>query len=159
MAAVVPDSYYLRQQEAVRLTGEGPFPAEKDLLAGVEGLTQREMLILRLGDIIGQGQWDVVRDRLKELGALCSADELWRMFAEVVLIRGEPARCSLSEILEELYPGQGWRKKDSVQLIEFARQGPGISVAERAEGRRGLTGRELSLLGIGISFGARCWYT
>ncbi|MBE3586022.1 MAG: hypothetical protein IMW94_07675 [Thermoanaerobacter sp.] len=159
MADVVPESYYTRQQEGIRLATEGPFVSEEELLGGKEGLTRREMLCLRLGVAVGQGEWLVVRERLEELDGLCSVAELWRLFAEVVLIRGEIGRRNLVPLLKELHPGEDWEGKDPGELIDLARQVEGISLTDRCNGQKGLTERELALLGIGISFGARCWYT
>lgn len=155
---MLPESYYLNQMEAVKLT-DGPFLSEQDLVAGKEGLTGREMFCLRLGVLVGLKQWEVVRYRLIEMIPSFSTGELWRLSAEVALVAGEVGRHHLSALLEELQPGQGWAKEEHCSLIDRARQINGISSTEHCTGMDGLTKRELALLGLGISFGARCWYT
>lgn len=155
---MLPESYYLNQMEAVKLA-DGPFLSEEDLLDGREGLTGREMLCLRLGVLVGLKQWEVVRHRLSETSLSFSSGELWHLLAEVALIAGEVGRYHLSALLEELRPGKGWAQEGHSALIDRAKQTNGISTAERVKGVDGLTQRELALLGLGISFGARCWYT
>lgn len=155
---MLPENYYLNQMEAVKLT-EGSFVSEQDLAAGKEGLTRREMLCLRLGVLVGLKQWEVVRYRLIELITSFSTDDLWRLLAEVALSTGEVGRYHLSVLLEELRPGQGWAKEGHCSLLDLARQRNGVLPTKHLTVEDSLTQRELALLGLGISFGARCWYT
>lgn len=155
----IPESYYANQQAAIKLAEEGPFLSEDEQKAGQEGLTRKEMLCLRLGVDVGQGDSELVRARLAELASLCSQGELKRVLAEVVLIRGERGRLLLLAPLEESMPGAGWSNLSPADLIELAREEKGVSLRERTTGLETLTHRELSLLGIGITFGARCWYS
>ena len=159
MSDRIPDSYYSNQQEGIRFVEEGPFISEKDLFAGQEGLTKKEMLFLRLGIGVGHADSDIIHNRLKDISPLCSLEQLIRLFAEAVLLHGEIVRLKLVPLFEELYPGYGWNEKSPVDLIELVRTDKGISLEERISGKEGLTKRELTLLGIGVTFGTRCWYT
>lgn len=155
----IPDSYYGNQKDAIKFAEEGPFLSEKEQITGQEGLTQKEMLCLRLGVDVGQGDAELILARLAELAPLCSKGELKRILAEVVLIRGERGRRLLVGALEESSPDASWKGISPIDLIDLALREQGISLSERITGLETLTHRELSLLGIGITFGARCWYS
>jgi len=155
----IPASFYSNQQEGIRFTEEGPFVTEQGLLDGEKGLTKKEMLFLRLGIGVGQVDREMIHNRLQDLAPLCTPKEALRMFAEAVLLRGETVRLKLVSLLGERYPGYGWHEKFPVDLIELVRKEEGISLEDRCAGKKGMTKRELALMGIGVTFGARCWYT
>lgn len=155
----IPDSFYTNQQQGIQFADEGPFLSLEDLLAGREGLTRREMLCLRLGVVYGHSNSALVFKRLQELTTLCSQKEMERIFAELFLLRGEIGYTSILPALENLLPAIKWQEKDPKDLIEITRTERGLPLSAVTASNEGLLERELALLGIGVTFGTRCWYT
>lgn len=155
----IPDAYYVNQQQGIGLADHGPFLTEEDLLSCKEGLTKREMLCLRLGVVYGHTNSLLVSKRIEELASLCTPKEIERIFAELFLLRGEIGCTSVIPTLEKLFPEIKWQEKDPKDLIEITKTEKGLTLSADNLGKEGVSERELCLLGIGITFGTRCWYT
>lgn len=155
----IPDAYFTNQQKGIEIADHGPFLTKEDLLSGKEGLTKREMLCLRLGVVYGHTNSSQVSKRIEELASLCTQKEIERIFAELFLLRGEIGCTCLLPALEKILPEVKWQEKDPKELIEVTRTQPGLTLSSSSIDKEGVSDRELCLLGIGVTFGTRCWYT
>lgn len=122
-------------------------------------MTEREMLSLRLGVVYGHANSSLVSKRLGKLASLCTQKEIERIFAELFLLRGEIGCTCLFTALENLFPNIKWLDKEPTELIEITRIEQGRPLTFDSIGKEGISQRELSLIGVGVTFGTRCWYT
>lgn len=113
------------------------------------GLTRAEALLFRAGLLAGEAQWALAGRELAAGAEILTAAQLGHALAETALIRGAPA-------LEELGP----------RLAEFLDISPPTDLpgalalaAEATCGGRALDERQAFALGLGVSWGARCWET
>lgn len=127
-------------------------------LAGCEGLSRREKWLFRLGLLIGHEDWSLAREVVDAMlqGRLLTGSEVERVAAEVVLVEGWLACYHLLPLLR----ARGLSSPASVaEAAERTRAAPAITLADRAAGVQGLSERELFALGLGLTWGAKCWDT
>ncbi len=121
-------------------------------------LSARESLLFRFGLLVGLAEWDLAGETLGTLldTGLLTGPEMERAAAEAGLVRGLPA----CRHLQAPFEARGLHAPSSVAEAErLCRAAPGLSSAEGATTSVGLTVREVSVLGLGITWGARCWDT
>jgi hypothetical protein len=131
---------------------------ERNTGANGPGLSVRETRLFRVGLLVGLGEWDLARggvDALLDDGILNGA-EMSLMAAEAVHVKGWTACMHLGPVLA----ARGLRAPGSVaEAVEVVEQTNSLAAGEGPSSCAGLTGREIFALGLGITWGARCWDT
>jgi hypothetical protein len=111
------------------------------------GLSAREKGLFRVGLLAGHRDWGLAAEALGDLlaqGRLTKA-EAERAVTEAAVVKGWAVCRHLGPALS----GHGLRVPASV----------GEAVAGRSASSPGLTEREIFALGLGLSWGAKCWDT
>lgn len=112
------------------------------------GLTRRERLVFRFGLMVGHGEWDMARQALAASGGL-PAGAAVRAFAEAAVVLGRPVVDHLGPSLRDLGLGVPPSLPEALAASRSAiRNGPDD-----------LSLREAYALGLGVTWGARCWDT
>ncbi|MDA8335522.1 MAG: hypothetical protein M0Z41_11140 [Peptococcaceae bacterium] len=110
------------------------------------GLTARERPLLRFGLLTGLADWEQAGEVLVSLldKGLLTGPEVERAAAESAMVKGFPACRHLAPVLaaRDLRP-----PADVSQAVEAVQQESSLSE------------REVFALGLGITWGARCWDT
>jgi hypothetical protein len=123
-----------------------------------EGLTGRERRLFRFGILVGLGEWEIAQSVLFALiddGLLANADAE-RAVSEAARIKGLPVCVHLVPQLA----ARGLQGPGSVAEAVAAINASQASYPNRDEDfDAGLTERETFVLGLGVTWGARCWDT
>lgn len=130
-------------------TGSGSDEREEKK-RGEAGLTKREKEIFRLGVLTELGEWDLAGRAIVSLmeAKMITGPEAERAAAEAVFVRGLPALVHLGPVLRACglhNPSNVAEAIDAVLAIPVANMR--------------LTQREIFALGLGLTWGARCWDT
>ena len=124
--------------------------------ASGQGLRIGEKGLFRFGIFVGESEWELagqVLDSLIRDGVL-SGPETERAVAEAVMIKGMSACVHLEPVLR----ANGLRGPGSVAAaVEQAQAARGAPAS--GSGESVLTEREIFALGLGVTWGARCWDT
>lgn len=123
-----------------------------------EGLSARERRLFRFGILVGLGEWGLAREAMVSLldTRLLPGPALEHALAEAAVVKGWPVCVHL----EPAMSSRGLHGPASVAdaLARVSAAGPAPSVPGATPVGR-LTDREVFALGLGITWGARCWDT
>lgn len=122
-----------------------------------QGLRIGEKLLFRFGIFVGQAEWELASQTVDSLiqNSVLSGAEVECAAAEAVMIKGVSACVHLGPALQ----AHGLRGPASVaEGVERAQAVAGIPTTS-GSGESGLTEREVFALGLGVTWGARCWDT
>jgi hypothetical protein len=121
-------------------------------------LSDRERHLLRFGLQLGAGEWVLAADTLMGTldAGLLTTTNVEEAVAEAAVVRGVPVCVHLGPILA----GRGLHGPGSVADAVAVRRAAPIAAPPLATSSPArLTDRELFALGLGITWGARCWDT
>ncbi len=129
---------------------------EKD--APGQRLSLREQQLFRFGVFAGLAEWTSASDLMGSLvgDGIISRTEAERALLELALVKGLPACGRLQPSLNSLglhVPADVMEAAKAVQALRDA------SPVSPTSSDPGLTEREVFALGLGITWGARCWDT
>jgi|GEM_PF-3907003 len=115
-------------------------------------LSARERRLFRFGLLAGLGEWALAAEAMASLLAegLLTGPEVERAAAEAALVKGWPACVHLKPGLEDL---------GLLGPADVAGALAAIEASNRANPEGGLSEREVFSLGLGLTWGARCWDT
>jgi hypothetical protein len=123
-----------------------------------EGLSARERRLFRFGILVGLGEWGLAQESMVSLldTHLLPGPALEHALAEAAVVKGWPVCVHLGPTLSSrgLYgPASVAEALARVSAAGPAPSPPGATPAGE------LTDREVFALGLGITWGARCWDT
>jgi hypothetical protein len=131
--------------------------AEKGNAPG-QGLSHRERGLFRFGMFAGLGEWDLARDAIGSLlkDRAVSSTEAERALVEATLVKGVTVSIHLRAPLVSLGVGAPADTLEAAKAVKAERK---AGSKTQATPGAGLTERDLFALGLGITWGVRCWDT
>jgi hypothetical protein len=121
-------------------------------------LSIRERRLFRFGILVGLGEWDLASDTICSFFSerLLTGPDLEQAVAESAIIKGWPVCAHLGRPMKAVGLGGPASVAEALRAVRGSSDATS-SLGSMPAGK--LTEREIFALGLGITWGARCWDT